>query len=112
MLQWPVAHHALHFSVLLTSACRVPRDGPPVLRRPGAMLRRNGRLRDASTPRAVSPTFRQPTFSRRRPEGLQREGQEHRKPSSVRIPGHSVHPFRSNPYTDSDVFVHPLRRNS
>ena len=31
---------------------------------------------------------------------------------SVRIPSHSVHPFRSNPYTDSDVFVHPLRRNS
>ena len=30
----------------------------------------------------------------------------------VRIPSHSVHPFRSNPYTDSDVFVHPLRRNS
>jgi hypothetical protein len=31
---------------------------------------------------------------------------------SVRIPSHSVHPFRSNPYTDSDVFVHPLRRLS
>jgi ribosome-binding protein aMBF1 (putative translation factor) len=30
----------------------------------------------------------------------------------VRIPSHSVHPFRSNPYTDSDVFVHPLRRLS
>ncbi len=27
----------------------------------------------------------------------------------VRIPSHSVHPFRSNPYTDSDVFVHPVR---
>jgi len=25
----------------------------------------------------------------------------------VRIPGHFVHPFRSNPYSDSDVFVHP-----
>ena len=33
-------------------------------------------------------------------------------PRLVRIPSHSVHPFRSNPYTDSDVFVHPLRRNS
>ena len=30
----------------------------------------------------------------------------------LRIPSHSVHPFRSNPYTDSDVFVHPLRRLS
>jgi hypothetical protein len=30
----------------------------------------------------------------------------------MRIPSHSVHPFRSNPYTDSDVFVHPLRRLS
>jgi hypothetical protein len=30
----------------------------------------------------------------------------------VRIPSHSVHPFRSNPYTDSDVFVHPVRRHS
>ena len=30
----------------------------------------------------------------------------------VRIPSHSVHPFRSNPYTDSDVFIHSLRRNS
>ena len=27
----------------------------------------------------------------------------------MRIPSHSVHPFRSNPYTDSDVFVHPVR---
>jgi hypothetical protein len=32
--------------------------------------------------------------------------------AGVRIPSHSVHPFRSNPYTDSDVFVHPLRRLS
>ena len=24
----------------------------------------------------------------------------------MRIPSHLVHPFRSNPYTDSDVFVH------
>jgi hypothetical protein len=32
--------------------------------------------------------------------------------SKMRIPSHSVHPFRSNPYTDSDVFVHPLRRHS
>jgi hypothetical protein len=31
---------------------------------------------------------------------------------SLRIPSHSVHPFRSNPYTDSDVFVHPVRRLS
>jgi hypothetical protein len=31
--------------------------------------------------------------------------------AALRIPSHSVHPFRSNPYADSDVFVHPVRRS-
>jgi hypothetical protein len=46
----------------------------------------------------IAPDFTDVPFSQWKPE--------------VRIPSHSVHPFRSNPYTDSDVFVHPLRRLS
>jgi hypothetical protein len=33
--------------------------------------------------------------------------QRHDYPSKVRIPDDFVHPFRSIPYTDSGVFVHP-----
>jgi hypothetical protein len=31
---------------------------------------------------------------------------KYEEPNTLRIPSDSVHPFRSNPYSCSDVFVH------
>jgi hypothetical protein len=40
------------------------------------------------------------------PTGFERRRGDFPTYDTLRIPSHSLHPFRSNPYTDSNVFVH------
>ena len=47
-------------------------------------------LRRTSWPLPVSPTFRQPTYGRRHPQGLQGGVARHRKPSSAPLNGNPV----------------------